>query len=265
MAKLIKVQIAKITVPKVRITAYYDEDEKKILEQSIDTLGQIVPIMLVGNTDGYTLVDGLNRLEEAKREGKTVVDAIVSGGAEGDALLQNVITSTLKGKTRPSELVAVFQSLAQDYNLDSDQIADRTGTNREWVEKYLKVADTSPEIRDALDKGVIGIGAASELGRLPTFLQQEELLARFQIWKMPIKALKDFIDEVLRQMQNITEAPAPASTPRAEPTYSCDACKTKQDKKDVRMVVMCPGCYTVAWRAAREEIEKQKEPTEVME
>ena len=246
------IPIEKCVVPPVRITAVYDDELAAMLKDSLGAMGQIVPIVVV-ETDGvYVVADGKHRLDEAKARGDKTIPAVVREGNPEDVMLLNLVTNRTRGKVKASELVAVVNHLNEICNLDSDQIATRTGISRDTIEKYLFVAKGSPEVREALDAEVIGIGHAFEIARLPNHIQQAEILAKYQVWRWPVSQLREQIDVVLRMMEPTADKPATEQKPARPTTIPCNVCNAQQEPKNLRPVLLCPECFGLTWKLKHE-------------
>ena len=257
MSQISNLDVNSIVIPEVRITAVYDEELTKQLQDSLNAVGQIQPIVVVAANGKFYLVDGLHRLQQAKARGDKQIPAVVYPGDPADVLLKNLITNRMRGKTKASEMVKVLKSLASDYALDTDQIRDRTGFSRDYIERLLSISGAAPEVLEALDAEVIGVGAAFEISRIPHHLAQSELVSRASIWKYTIPDLKSFVDEVLKQMDLIKNTPPKPPRAPAPREFPCDICKDTYPPKDLRFICTCPICFTSAWQAARAN--KQKE------
>ena len=243
------IPIEKCIVPDIRITAVYDPELQQMLHDSLDVMGQVVPIVVVESDSWYYVADGKHRLEEAKARGDKTIFAAIRPGQPEDVLLLNLVTNRTRGKIKASELVTVIQSLNEDHKLDSDQISAKTGITRDTIEKYLFVSKGSPELREALDAEIIGVGHAYEVARLPRHEQQAEVLAKYQVWKWSVQALRDQVSSVLSLMDpQAPEPPAPA-TPRAPVKPRCDICKAEHEPRDLRPAFICPECFGLAWKA----------------
>jgi len=252
MAPARMIPVEKCVIPEVRITAVYDDELQKMLHDSLGVMGQVVPIIVVEHEGLYYVADGKHRLEEARARGDTQISAVLRKGTPADVLLLNLVTNRTRGKVKASELVIVLGELYEKHGLDPDQISQKTGISRDTIEKYLVVSKAAPEVREALDAEVIGIGHAFEIARLPHQEQQAEIVAKYQVWKWPISALREQINAVLSLM----EAPA-AETATATPTRvvskpRCDVCKQEHEPRELRPVFICPGCFGDAWNLAAE-------------
>lgn len=251
--ELKQIETELVDVPQVRVTAVYDEEHLALLKQSLTAMGTVNPIIVVATDNRYQVVDGLHRLEEARARGARTVPAVVYQGGPQETLLMNLVLNRVRGKVKASEMVAVIAELWKTHQMDSDQIAEKTGLLRDYIEKLQMISQAAPSVQEALDKEIIGVGVAYELSRLPTHRQQDELVAKQQIWRFTVKELKEFVDEVLRQMKAL-EAEAGAIKPREAPVpprYYCEGCKREIQPRYLRAVQICPECYGVVWKLAQ--------------
>ena len=251
--KLRKVKPLDIKVPELRVTAQFDPELFEQFKESIREVGQITPIVCYEVDSELVLCDGKHRVDEAIANGEPAVDVVVIPGDMIDVLTKNIFLDHLRGKTPVSQMVRVIGALYQEYNLDPDQIKKKTGLTRDYIEKLVRISQASPSVREALDNGVIGVGHAFEIARLPYAIQQDELIAKHQIWRLTVKELHEQIDAVLDQMELITaEGPPTAVTePRPIATYHCEGCKGEVEPRYLRPVMLCPNCFGEVWRLAK--------------
>ena len=251
--KLRRIDPKTIKWPEVRVTAQFDEVLYAQFKESIKTVGQIAPIICYQVGEEIVGCDGKHRCDEAIMSGEGAVDVVVIPGDEVDVLTKNIFLDHLRGKTSVSQMLRVISSLYKDYGLDPDQIREKTGLTREYIEKLIKIGFASPSVQEALDQGVIGIGHAFELSRLPHPIQQEEIIAKHQVWRFTVKELKEQIDMVLAEMEKLDkETPlTPGTEPPAPRMYCCEGCKQEAEPRYLRPVMLCPDCYGEVWRIAK--------------
>lgn len=265
--KLTPIPLSKIVIPETRVSAVYDEETAQLLRDSLKAAGTINPVIVVATEEGFVVVDGRHRCQEALQRGDREIQAVVYEGGAKEALLMNLVLNKVRGKTKASELVAVLGSLSQDYKMDPDQIQEKTGLSRDYIEKLLKISQASPVVQQALDEEIIGVGQAFEISRLPFPIQQEELITKVQVYKLPVKDVRQFVDNVLREMELLKQQPPPAAEglQRQPRTYTCEGCKQEVDPRYLRPVMVCPDCFGAVWRLAKaaetpkEEVEKVRE------
>lgn len=251
--KLRKVDPHTVKVPEVRVTAQFDEDLYQQFKASIEAVGQITPPICYEVEGELILCDGFHRLVEAMASGESTVDVVVIPGDMLDVLTKNIFLDHLRGKTPVSQMVKVIKTLYQEYNLDPDQIREKTGLTRDYIEKLIRISEASPVVQEALDQGVIGIGHAFELSRLPYAAQQEEVIAKHQVWRFTVKELHEQIDAVLKEMELIKEvSPVTSSEALRKPVqYACEGCHEIIEPRYLRPVMLCPECFGQVWRLGK--------------
>ena len=255
--KLRRVNPHSIKVPEVRVTAHFDEELRERFGESIKAIGQLSPPLVYEVGEELVLCDGLHRLEEAIANGESTVEVAVLPGDMMDVLTKNLVVDHLRGKPYVSEMVTVFRVLYQDYNLDPDQISEKTGYPRNYIEKLLKIGEASSVVQEALDQGWIGVGHAFEISRLPYAVQQEEVIAKQRVYGFRVVDLKELVDNTLREMEQLKTAPPsekpPGVTRKVE--YACEGCHEVIEPRYLRPVMLCPECFGRVWRLAKVEVE----------
>ncbi len=249
------------------MTAQFDEETREILRNSIKEVGIIAPVIVQEIEGELVLVDGLHRIEDALAMGNQPIDVAVLDGDMVDLLCRNLFLDHARGKTPVSQMVRVIGALYTEYHLDPDEIKKRTGLTREYIEKLIKISQASPSVQKALDEGVIGVGHAFELARLPYAIQQEEIIAKHQVWRFNAKELHDQIDQVLHEMESIAHPGAPEviTSPRPIATYHCEGCKDEVEPRYLRPVMLCPDCFGVVWKLAQIKPAKDEKTEEKVE
>ena len=266
--KLIKVKPKQIKVPELRVRARFDKEIWQQFQNSVKEAGIVSPVIVCQINEDLVLVDGEHRLVEAINLGLPTIDAVVFEGDMVDVLTKNLFLDHTRGKTPVSEMVKVIGALYTEYNLDPDQIREKTGLTRDYIEKLIKISLASPSVQQALDEGAIGVGHAFELCRLPYAIQQDEIIAKHQLWRFSVKDLHEQIDQVLHAIEELAGVPpADAETgPKPKPVYHCEGCKGEVEPRYLRPVMLCPDCFGAVWRLAQaakpiEEKAEEESPT----
>jgi len=264
--ELLKIKPSLIKVPEVRVTSRFNEETRQLLRDSIKEVGVVAPV-LVQKIDGeLVLIDGLHRTQEAIANGDNPIDVAVLEGDMTTLLCRNLFLDHARGKTPVSEITRVIGVLYTEYGLAPDKIKEKTGLTRNYIEKLVRISQASPSVQEALDNGIIGVGHAFELSRLPHAIQQDELIAKQQVYRFKVSEVKDFVDQVIRDTKVLEEkGPPGASTePRTVPAYSCEGCKQEVQARFLRAVMLCPECFGGVWNLAKlrepNKEESQKNP-----
>jgi len=265
--KLRKLDPHIIKVPEVRVTAQFDPDLYQQFKASIEAVGQITPPICCEVDGEMVLCDGLHRLQEAIASGKSTVDVVVIPGDMVDVLTRNIFLDHLRGKTPLTQMVRVIKTLYQEYNLAPDQIQEKTGLTRNYIEKLIRISETSPVVQEALDRGTIGVGIAFELSRLPYEIIQEEIIAKHEHYEMKVAEIKDLVDKTLVELDLLKQAPpaAPPGKPREPAQYACEGCHGIIEPRYLRPVMLCPNCFGEVWRLGKARPEPKEEAAEERE
>ena len=239
--KIQNIPLASIVVPEIRVTAVYDDELLEQFKSSVGAIGQLEPIICVKEGEEFILVDGLHRLQEAQARGAKTIPGVVMPGDSTTAMLFNLATNRLRGKTRASEMVDVIGHLANNVGIDSDEIRAKTGFTRDYIEKLWKISEAHPAVRAALDAQLVGVGVAFQVSRLPDPAQQEMVMNQVGTYHMTVAETTKLVDETLRQMKLITEEPEPAPRPEPPPPR-CDGCHEVANPRFLAMHQLCPAC-----------------------
>lgn len=239
-----KVNPNEIVVPEVRVTARFDSEDWKLFQDSIKSIGVVAPIICCQVDGQLTLVDGLHRLVTAINDKQKSIDVVVIEGGMVEVLTKNLFMDHLRGKTPPSEMVTVIETLGKEYNLDSEQISAKTGMPRDYVEKLQKISELTPACREALDQERIKVGHAAALTRLKDPVRQETVLGQLQLYHWTVAELNEYITDVLKLIDQ-QESKPPGLGPPTPVKVKCFYCKEEFDPSEVANPNTCRNCSAV--------------------
>jgi ParB/RepB/Spo0J family partition protein len=267
--KLRRVDPNTIKVPETRVTAQFDEELLAMFKASIREVGQTSPILCCQVDSDLILVDGLHRLMEAITNKTPRIDVNIFDGDMVDVLTKNIFVDHLRGKTPPSEMVKVIEALWKEFDLDSEQIAKRTGLSRDYVEKLQLISQLTPYCKAALDEGRIGVGHAAALTKIKDPARQETILGQVELYHWTVKATDDFVREVNRIVNKPEEVKAPGEA-LPPPKIKCRFCDIEYDITQISNPNLCTSCagellmiQTEARRAAEQEAKRAEELAQV--
>ena len=265
MSEKVKIRYVKpadIEIPPIRITSSWDPDLLEMFRRSVASMGVKEPIMCVEEADKIILVDGLHRLDEAKRQNVDRIPIAVIQGTMRDVMLQNLVLNRLRGKTKASEMVKVIGSLQSDYNMDIDSLVENTGLKRDYIEKMLQVRSASSRVLDALDQEEIGVGQAYELSRIPDKADQETMLEQVRQFRITASDLKDIVDASLKIRAERAATPVPQAGPPPLPTrmIKCHICEQPAPINRVTGINICIDCYGAAMDYVKRQLGRGPPP-----
>jgi len=259
--KLRRVPPDSIVIPEVRVTAKFDPEMWEQFQHSMKEVGAIAPIICIEVDDKLHLVDGLHRLVEAKNNGEKSVNVAVIPGDEVDVLTRNIFLDHLRGTPPVTDMITVIKELTDNYHLDSEAIAAKTGMTRDYVEKLQRLSQLTPAILAALDEGKIGVGQAAELCRLSDPVKQEAVFYQVVLYGWKTKELHDYVSSVLDVIQEVPEG-KPEEVPREPVKIKCFYCEEMFDVTEIANPNTCRMCslsFLTSMRQARAELAAEAE------
>jgi len=237
-----------IKVPEVRVTSIWNEEEYEDFQATIEKEGIHQPVKCILDDGTFWLVDGLHRLDEARRRGIEKVPVVYREGQLVDALVENLVSNRLRGRTPASDEVRLIKHLREKYNLEPWQIAGRTGLPRERVEQRLQIGTAAPEVLSCLEFEQISLGVAYQLSRLPNKSGQIALLSRLLQATPPatVREVTEIVDHAL-QLQEQMNQPQPEPTVMIPvKTVPCHLCGERYEAQEMRGINVCPTCHGLA-------------------
>jgi ParB family transcriptional regulator, chromosome partitioning protein len=146
------------------------------MELSIRSTGQLQPLILLKNDDGYHIIDGIKRyraaLEIGLEELQSLVFEVDMAMAKAMILHYNRHSSSLT----MYEQGLIVRSLIHDHGMSQREVARVLHQSHSWVCRRLSLIEKLlPEVQDALRMGSITVSHGRELVKLPRGNQGQTL------------------------------------------------------------------------------------------
>jgi len=156
----------------------FEEEHLEDLAASIKQHGIIQPLIVIAaeGVDRYTLIAGERRLRAAKLAGLKDVPAIVRTASQQEQLEFAIIENVQREDLNPIERARAYQSLADQFSLTHEDIAQRVGKSRVTVTNTLRLLNLPVVVQQTLQSGEISEGHARSLLALPTTRAMEAAL-----------------------------------------------------------------------------------------
>jgi ParB family chromosome partitioning protein len=185
-----KIPITSILVnPKILARVKIRQEFIEELKSSMEIHGQLVPIVvrpLSNNT--YELIDGLHRLEAAKKLNWKSIEAIVVGLSDADALIYSITHNIIRLQMDPLDEAQAIYKLMMEYDLTENEIARRLGRSTTWVSQRLALALKLPEeVKSLLEKGEIQLTHAIMATKIADRAKQIQFVRTVEKYKLTIE------------------------------------------------------------------------------
>lgn len=146
------------------------------MELSMRSGGQLQPLILLKNDDGYHIIDGIKRyraaLEIGLKELLSLVFEVDMAMAKAMILHYNRHSSSLS----MYEQGLIVRSLIHDHGMSQKEVARVLRQSHSWVCRRLGLIERLlPEVQDALRMGSITVSHGRELVKLPRGNQAEAM------------------------------------------------------------------------------------------
>jgi len=246
------IRVDRIAPDPAQPRAEFDEEPLAQLAASIRDRGQLQPIRVRWDADAdrYVIVVGERRYRAARLAGlDTVACVVVVGEPSAEDLLEDqLVENALRVDLKPIEQARAYRSLLAARGLSHRQLAERLQIGHASIARALALLDLPPQIRDAVEQGVIAPNTGYELSKVTDPAEQATLAKEAAEGRLRR-------DELKARTTARRPAKAPAKGKQAAPkpptgrTFRVDG---------GRVTVENPGGVDAAWvRAALTEVLSQ--------
>lgn len=160
--------------------SHFDDQGLEELAASIRTQGLIQPIVVSRkDSNSYAIIAGERRWRAAQRAGLQVVPVVVRQVDDDRQLLELALVENVqRADLNPVEEAEAYRTLAQNFGLSHEQIAERVGKSRAAISNALRLLKLPPAVLDLLRAGRLTAGQARPLLALEADDKIERLAQR---------------------------------------------------------------------------------------
>jgi ParB family transcriptional regulator, chromosome partitioning protein len=141
----------------------FDAEKLQELAASIQTHGIIQPIVVSAKEGQFEIIAGERRFQAAKLAGLKKVPVVVREASEIQKLELAIIENIQRHDLNPIEEAASYLKLANEFDLEQDEISLKVGKSRSAVANKIRLLKLPREIQRALMEGRINEGHAKAI------------------------------------------------------------------------------------------------------
>lgn len=222
--EVVQLEVDKILIPEERVTSVYDEELEAELEASIKQHGILQPLQIAEVDGKYILIDGLHRLQIAKKLGMKTVPCIIKKMSEDQLLITNLIMNRQRGKSNPAEEALVLKKLVDDFKYPLNSAAELLGMSRNTAERYYQIAtQCSEKVLDYLGQGLLTVGCAYWISFVEDKNKQNEIADNAVKWQYTVDQCKAAAMSVITPEAEVPYIVMPTGEmkPKPIPVYPC--------------------------------------------
>lgn len=165
----VKIPLNKIVInPDVVARVKIDEEHVQFLMKSLAVDGQLHPVLVRPLPDGrFELLDGLHRVEAAKRLGWKDIEALAVSVDDVEARFLALKANITRKSLEPVEEGEAVYRIMVKYNLTEKEVAEKLGTSVEWVSKRLAlVLKVHEDVKKLVSEGKLSLGHAVLISKI---------------------------------------------------------------------------------------------------
>ena len=151
-----------------------DESALEELAHSVRTRGIVQPIVVRPAGPGsFEIVAGERRWRAARMAGLDEVPAVVRECTDREAAAVALIENIQREDLNPIEEAEGYRTLADEFGLTHQELADAVGRSRSAVSNALRLLDLNDDVRALVEQGDLDMGHARALLALEGATQSE--------------------------------------------------------------------------------------------
>ncbi len=194
------IAVDRIEASKDQPRGLFDDSKLEELAQSIRTHGVIQPITVRKvEGGGYQIIAGERRWRAAQLAGLKEIPALVRSIPQNDLLEVALIENIQREDLNPLEIAVAFGRLADEYHLNHEEIARRTGKNRSTVTNFMRLLRLSDQVKRDLVDGAISMGHARVLINIIDKREQAEISKVIQEKGLSVRDTEAWINQIIEQ------------------------------------------------------------------
>ncbi|RUM66378.1 MAG: chromosome partitioning protein ParB [Sulfurospirillum sp.] len=158
-----EIPLDEITPNKYQPRTHFDEEALQELSRSLQKHGQLQPIVVIEQGDGFMLIAGERRFRAAKLAGFNTIKAVVADFQNQNlrelALIENIQRENLSAL----ELAKSYKELIEEYQITQEELSSIIHKSRSQITNTLRLLQLTPYTQQLLTDGKITQGHAKML------------------------------------------------------------------------------------------------------
>ena len=171
----------------------FDKEKMEELTDSIRENGVIQPILVVKDSNGYTIVAGERRWRAAKMLNLKEVPANIIDLSDKEVLEVSLIENIQRQDLNPIEEALAYRKLIEEFNLTQKELSERIGKSRVAITNTMRLVNLDERVQQYLIESVISEGHGRVLLSIEDKDLQYELSQKIIDEKLSVRELEKLI------------------------------------------------------------------------
>jgi len=225
-----------------------DPEKVRELAESIRESGLLQPVLLRPSNGRYEMVAGDRRYLAHKLLNLKEIKAIVRELDDRETVVIRGIENLQRVDLTPSEEGQLYLVLKEEGGLSAKEISKKTGKSHNTVDRYLKFARCSEEVRSAVDRKQISLNTLETLQEIDdpeAFSYHFKMAAANGI---TAQVARMWVDDFIKTKAGTYYdgdggGPVPNTDIESKPVFvTCEVCHGPTEIKNVRNLIVCSEC-----------------------
>ncbi len=175
---------------------HFAPDALSELVSSVHERGVLQPLFVRKKEDGYELIAGERRFRAAQEAELKDVPVIVMDVSDKEAVEITLIENLQREDLNPIEEAEGYQSLADEFGMTQEQIADRVGKGRATITNALRLLALPDTVQAMITENQLSSGHAKVLLGLEIPREQELLAQRVMKEGLSVRSLERIVEKM---------------------------------------------------------------------
>lgn len=175
---------------------HFDPDALSELVTSIRDRGVLQPLLVRKVDDGYQLIAGERRFRASQEAELKEVPVIVMEVSDKEAVEITLIENLQREDLNPIEEAEGYHSLAEEFGMTQEQIAERVGKGRATVTNALRILSLPATVQQMVAENRLSSGHAKVLLGLDIPREQELLAGRVLKEGLSVRSLERIVENL---------------------------------------------------------------------
>jgi len=181
----------------------WDQEQLRILSESIKENGIIQPIIVRKDTDGYEIIAGERRFRAACMAGLESVPVLEREATDDEMLELALVENIHRSDLNPLERAKAYQRFIRSFNLTQTDAAKRLGEDRTVIANHIRLLDFPEETRLMLSDGRLSMGHARAILALPSDDLRKKLANRALAGRLSVREVERLVRKHLEKKPEV--------------------------------------------------------------
>lgn len=168
------------------------------LVRSIKQIGMIEPVIVRATGDRYEVIAGHRRTAAAEFAGLAVVPCHIVEVDDDQAEMMKIHENLYRLDISPADEASHYAYLIEKQKLTPTRVAQLINRQPKYVTDRLDILNYDPQLREALDKGLINFSVAKEFNRIDELSKLRQYLSYAVRGGMTAGVAKKWVDDLLK-------------------------------------------------------------------